>query len=148
MKAVLQIVNSASLHTNGKVDVEINFGCVVLVGVEDADDARDVKQLASDLVTARVFNDENGKINLNMLSASAEVLVVSNFTLCADMTRGKRPSFTASAGKEKAESFYLQLCSEILRLGVPVVKHGYFGADMKINCQLSGPVTILFDTKK
>ena len=146
MKAVVQVVNSAEVKVSGSAVGKIGKGLFVLLGVSDDDTKADAELLARKVCNLRVLCDQNGKMNLSVLDKGEDVLVVSNFTLCADTLKGNRPSFIKAARPETAEPLY-NYFAECVRLnGVKQVSQGQFGADMKINSDLSGPVTIVLDT--
>ena len=146
MKAVIQRVSSSSVCVDGETVAQIGNGYLLLLGVVEGDTEKEMKLLASKTAGLRIFTDENGKMNLSVLDVGGEILVVSQFTLCADVSHGRRPSFTPSAAPETAERLYLAFCEELKSLGVKAVRHGVFGADMKVSLLNDGPVTILFDT--
>lgn len=146
MKAVLQRVSSAAVNVEGEEIGRIGQGYLVLLGVENSDSGKEVAALAKKTANLRVFEDENGKLNRSVLDIDGEILVVSNFTLCADSRRGNRPSFTNAARPEVSEPLYQSFCKELRTLGVSKVATGRFGADMQVSLINDGPVTILLDT--
>ncbi len=148
MKAVLQRVQEASVSVNGDIISHISKGFLVLLGVEAQDGEDQAKILANKTAALRVFEDDNGKLNLSNLDIGGSVLVVSNFTLCADCKKGKRPSFTKAAPLKEAEKLYEAFCGYLMEAGISEVKRGQFGADMKVSLINDGPVTILLDTKE
>lgn len=148
MKAVLQRVQEASVSIDGENISRISSGFLVLLGVEVHDSLEEAKILANKIAALRVFEDENGKLNLSALDCQGSVLVVSNFTLCADCKKGKRPSFTKAAPPKEAEELYEAFCRLLKEAGIQEVKTGSFGADMKVSLINDGPVTILLDTKE
>jgi D-aminoacyl-tRNA deacylase len=147
MKAVVQRVSKASVIIDGIEKASIAQGLLVLVGIEDADDAADGEWLSGKIVRLRIFSDAQQQMNLSVQEIGGEILVVSQFTLHASTKKGNRPSFIKASKPDKAvpryEAFLRQLEGD---LGKPV-KSGVFGADMKVNLVNDGPVTILFDTK-
>jgi len=145
MRAIIQRVGYAGVSIDGKTQSEIKKGFLILLGVSTADTEDDAKYLAEKCSGLRVFEDENGKMNLSLEDISGEMLIVSNFTLMADCTRGRRPGFENAARPEKAIPLYELFCSEAGKTGIPV-KTGVFGADMKISLQNDGPVTLILDT--
>ena len=146
MKAVIQRVSSASVSVDGNCVGRIGTGYLILLGVMNGDRAEEAALLAKKCVELRVNEDENGKMNRSLLDIGGEALVVSQFTLCADVSHGRRPSFTPSAPPQEAERLYLLFCSELQKNGVKNVQTGEFGADMQVSLVNDGPVTILYDT--
>lgn len=146
MKAVIQRVKKASVTVDGKVTGEIGKGFLVLLGVMDGDSEAQMKLLAKKTAEIRIFEDEQGKMNLSLSQVQGEVLVVSQFTLCADTSHGRRPSFIKSAKPDVANDLYEKYVKELKALGVEKVETGIFGADMAVELINDGPVTILFDT--
>ena len=146
MKAVIQRVSEASVTVDGAVVGAIEKGFLVLLGVMDGDTEADADIMAAKVAKLRVFTDENDKMNLSVTDVDGEVLCVSQFTLCADVKKGNRPSFTPSAPPEEAERLYEYFMRRLRDEGVRNVAHGVFGADMKVRLLNDGPVTILFDT--
>lgn len=148
MKAVIQRVTNAKVTVEGEVVGKIGNGFLVLLGVMQDDTQKEMQLLAKKVSEIRIFTDENDKMNLSLSQIDGEVLVVSQFTLCADVSHGRRPSFTPSAPADKANSLYEQFCDELLRLGVRKVEKGVFGADMKVELLNDGPVTIIMNTEE
>ena len=146
MKAVIQRVESAIVTVEGRETGSCKNGFLVLVGAAQGDTAEDALILAKKTVNLRVFSDDNGKMNKSISDIEGEFLAVSQFTLCADVKKGNRPSFTGALDPEKAKELYEIYCKELERLGVKKVATGIFGADMKVSLVNDGPVTILFDT--
>ena len=146
MKAVLQRVTRAKVTVDGEITGEIGTGFLVLLGVMQEDTEKEMALLAKKVSEIRIFTDENDKMNLSLSQVDGEVLVVSQFTLCADIAKGRRPSFTPSAPAEKANRLYEAFCDELLKLGVRKVEKGIFGADMKVELLNDGPVTIIMNT--
>ncbi len=140
MRLLIQRVKSAKLSVDEKLISEIGVGLMVFVGVMKGDDHEQVKKAANKISTIRIF-EEDGKMNKNLHAAGAEVLLISNFTLCTKETSGARPDFSLSADKETANNLYQDLARELDLLNVPV-KLGVFGADMQIDAHLDGPITI------
>lgn len=147
MKAILQRVTSASVEVEGKTVGEIKNGFLVLLGVAQGDTEKEADALAAKISTLRVFTDENDKMNLSLADINGGVLVISNFTLYADCSHGRRPSFIAAARPETAEPLYEYFCKKLSDNGVAVVEKGIFGADMKVSLLNDGPVTIDLDSK-
>ena len=147
MKAILQRVTSASVEVEGKIVGEIQNGFLILLGVAQGDTEKEADALAAKISTLRVFTDENDKMNLSLADINGGVLVISNFTLYADCSHGRRPSFIAAARPEVAEPLYEYFCKKLSDNGVAVVQKGIFGADMKVSLLNDGPVTIDLDSK-
>lgn len=147
MTAVIQRVSQASVSVDEQIRGEIGQGFLVLLGVEQGDAPEDASYLASKIAGLRVFEDEAGKMNRGLLDIGGEVLLISNFTLCADCRHGKRPSFTDAARPEQALPLY-EACAERLReAGISKVEQGVFGADMKVSLLNDGPVTLILESK-
>ena len=146
MKAVIQRVSEASVRVDGELTGAIGKGFLVLLGVMDGDTEEDADILAAKTAKLRVFTDENDKMNLSLTDVDGEVLCVSQFTLCADVKKGNRPSFTPSAPPSEADRLYEYFMRRLKAEGVKNVEHGIFGADMKVSLLNDGPVTILFDS--
>ena len=145
MRAVLTRVKSASVTIDGEVVGKIGQGFLILLGVGPEDTEKECRYLAEKALGLRVFEDENGKMNLGLSDVGGQVLVVSQFTLYGNCRKGRRPSFTEAAGPELGNAMYerfLAICEE---LGYPA-QHGQFGADMKVESINDGPVTLILDT--
>lgn len=147
MKAVIQRVSSCSVTVDEAVAGEIRNGFLILLGVEDGDTEKQAEKLCDKIAGLRVFTDENDKMNLSLSDVDGEVLVVSNFTLCANCRKGRRPNFEAAARPETAEPLYEYFCERMKKNGISKVEKGIFGADMKVSLLNDGPVTIIIDTK-
>ena len=146
MKAVIQRVKGASVKVGTDIVGEISDGYLVLLGVMKGDTEEEMQLLAKKTVELRIFSDENDKMNLSIKDIDGEILVVSQFTLCADVTHGRRPSFTPSAAANEANDLYEKFVSQLKSLGIKKVATGKFGADMKVELINDGPVTIIFNT--
>ena len=146
MRAVIQRVESARVTVGGRETGSCKNGFLVLVGAAQGDTADDALILAKKTASLRVFSDSDGKMNRSIADVGGEILAVSQFTLCADVKKGNRPSFTGALEPEKAKELYEIYCKELEKLGVRKVATGIFGADMKVSLVNDGPVTILFDT--
>ena len=144
MKAVVQRVKKTSLKVDGELISEIDFGLTVFLGIKTGDEKEQADYLMRKIANLRVFEDENGKMNLSVKDVGGEVLLVSQFTLYGDASHGNRPSFTLAERPEKAEPLYEYALSALQAQGVSV-KKGMFGADMKIEQLNDGPVTILLE---
>ena len=147
MRAVIQRVTRASVAVNGGEPRPIGPGLVILLGVRDTDDIAIVPKLAEKCAHLRIFEDEDGKLNRSAVELGYAALVVSNFTLYGDTSRGKRPSFIHAAKGETAKSAYDAFLQELMNTqGLKDVQHGEFGADMQVSLVNDGPVTIIIDT--
>ncbi|MGN0684858.1 MAG: D-aminoacyl-tRNA deacylase [Gemmiger sp.] len=146
MRAVIQRVTEASVTVNGGPERRIGPGLVILLGVRDTDDPAIVPKLAEKCAHLRIFEDDAGKLNRSAVELGYEALVVSNFTLYGDTTKGKRPSFIHAAKADLAVPCYDQFLAEIGKQGLKAMQHGEFGADMKVRLLNDGPVTIVIDT--
>ena len=144
MRAVVTRVSSASVTIDGTVRGAIDQGYLVLLGIGPQDNEAVCDKLAEKICNLRVFEDENGKMNLNLEQVGGSLLVISQFTLYAD-TKSRRPGFTGAAKPDVAVPLYERFLSACGRLGFPP-EHGSFGADMQVASVNDGPVTILFDT--
>ena len=144
MKAVVQRVKQTRLCVDGELISEIPFGLTVFLGVKVGDTEKEAADIAKKIAGLRVFEDENGKMNLSVKDVGGEVLLVSQFTLYGDASRGNRPSYTLAERPERAEPLYEYTVKELSSYGIPV-KKGVFGADMKIEQYNDGPVTILLE---
>ena len=145
MRAILTRVSSASVTIDGERVGQIGKGFLILLGVGPEDGEKECRALAEKCLALRVFEDENGKMNLGLESVGGQVLVVSQFTLYGNCRKGRRPSFVGAAGPELGEAMYerfLEICRE---LGYEP-QHGRFGADMKVESVNDGPVTLILDT--
>ncbi len=144
MKAVAQRVKKTTLKVDGELISEIPFGLTVFLGVKVGDTEKEAAYLAKKIAGLRVFEDENGKMNLSVKDVGGEVLLVSQFTLYGDTSHGNRPSFTLAERPERAQELYEYAVKELSAYGI-VVKKGVFGADMQIEQHNDGPVTILME---
>ena len=147
MRIVIQRVLEASVSISGELHSAIKGGYMVLVGVREGDTEDDAKWLAMKTVNLRVFDDENGVMNQNILDADGEVLAVSQFTLNASTKKGNRPSYIHAAGHDLAVPLYELYCKEVEQLMSKEVKRGVFGANMQVSLINDGPVTIIIDSK-
>jgi D-aminoacyl-tRNA deacylase len=147
MKVVIQRVTEASVEIGGREHASIGRGFVVLLGIEASDDEQDLEYLATKTSALRIFGDEEGKMNLDLLSVGGELLVISQFTLHASTRKGNRPSFIMAAPPEKAIPLYEKFVAACDRLTGKASKTGVFGADMKVSLVNDGPVTIIIDSK-
>ena len=147
MRVVLQVVKNASVSIDEHVYSQINEGFLLLVGFTDGDNEETVRKVIDKIISLRVFMDENGKTNLAFLDLNMEIMCVSQFTLYADIKKGRRPSFINAMRPEKATKLY-DYTLEYLKSKVDVVKGGVFGADMKIQLLNDGPFTLMIDSKE
>ena len=145
MTAVIQRVLRCSLVADGEPFSDIERGLLILLGVREGDTDKDVEVLASKIDGLRIFTDENDKMNLSVNDIGGSVMVVSNFTLCADVRKGKRPSFTTAAAPEEAKRLY-EAFVERLSFSTPV-RTGVFGADMQIELVNDGPITLVVNSE-
>lgn len=145
MRAVLTRVRSASVTIDGALVGQIGKGFLILLGVGPEDTEAECRYLAEKALSLRIFEDENGKMNLGLDQAGGQVMVVSQFTLYGNCRKGRRPSFTAAAGPELGNALYEKFLAVCAELGYPP-QHGQFGADMKVESVNDGPVTLILDT--
>ncbi|MEL4456135.1 D-aminoacyl-tRNA deacylase [Lutimonas vermicola] len=147
MKAVIQRVNHASVTVDGQVTSSIRKGLLVLLGITASDTREDSIWLSKKILNLRIFNDDKGIMNHSLLDIDGEVIIVSQFTLMASTKKGNRPSYIKAANAEIAVPLYTQFIEDIeMELGKKAGT-GIFGADMKIDLQNDGPVTIVIDTE-
>ena len=146
MKAVIQRVTHASVTVENVVTGSIEAGFLILLGVAQGDTKAEAALLAEKIAKLRVFRDEAGKMNLSLLDTGGAALVISQFTLCADIRKGNRPSFTPAAPPEQANALYEYFCGCLLQNGAAQVEKGVFGAEMHVELCNHGPVTIIMDT--
>jgi D-aminoacyl-tRNA deacylase len=146
MRLVIQRVKQASVTVEGKVAGKIEQGLFVLVGIEDADTEEDSRWLAGKLVNMRIFDDENGVMNLSVREIDGNVLVVSQFTLMASTKKGNRPSYIRASKHDFAIPMYEQFCQHVSEALGHKVQTGIFGADMQVSLLNNGPVTIFIDS--
>ena len=147
MKAILQRVSFAEVKVDGDTVGKIDSGFLILLGIAEGDTQKEADALSAKISTLRVFTDENDKMNLSLADIDGEVLVISNFTLYADCSHGRRPSFIKAARPETAKPLYEYFCKRMSDNGVRRVEKGIFGADMKVSLLNDGPVTIDIDTR-
>lgn len=145
MRAVLTRVKSAAVAIDGQTVGQIGQGFLILLGVGPQDTEKECRYLAEKALGLRVFEDENGKMNLGLSDVGGQVLVVSQFTLYGNCRKGRRPSFTDAAGPELGNTLYEKFLAVCEELGYPP-QHGQFGADMQVSSVNDGPVTLILDT--
>ncbi|WP_125579098.1 D-aminoacyl-tRNA deacylase [Lacticaseibacillus suibinensis] len=146
MRAVVQRVSSASVTIDGQINGAIDQGFMVLLGVGPHDTEVEATRLVTKISKLRVFSDAAGKMNLDLKAVGGSVLVVSQFTLYADVSHGNRPGFTNAAAPALADQVYQFFLAAMVATGIPV-QHGEFGADMQVSLVNDGPVTLLYDTE-
>lgn len=147
MKVVIQRVREASVSVEGKLISKIGLGLLVLLGVAEGDTEEQAQKLAKKIADLRVMADREGKMNLPVKDVGGSILVVSQFTLLADTSRGNRPSFVGAAEPKRAKELYELFVKELAGLGIPV-KTGEFGAYMGVSLVNDGPVTIVIDSSQ
>lgn len=147
MKCVIQRVLNASVTVCGETVGSIEKGFLLLLGVADGDTEAQTEKLVKKIIGMRIFEDENGKMNLSIGDIDGEILAVSQFTLLADCKKGNRPSFTGAMRPEEANRLYELFVKMLVDGGVKKVDKGVFGADMKVSLINDGPVTIILDTE-
>jgi D-tyrosyl-tRNA(Tyr) deacylase len=149
MRVVIQRVTEASVSVQSRITGSIGGGMLILLGVEEIDSIEDIEWLVAKICNLRIFNDHEGKMNLNFFDAGMDgMLVVSQFTLFASTRKGNRPSFIRSAAPQKAETMYNTFIYKLKAAGIAKVESGIFGADMKVSLLNDGPVTIIIDSKQ
>ena len=144
MRALIQRVTSASVKVNGEIVGKIRKGFLIFLGVYEEDTEEKIEKLTKKIVNLRIFNDENDKMNLSIRDIKGEILLISQFTLCADTRKGNRPSFVSAKNPKDANVIYEKTIESIRSEGI-IVEKGIFGADMKVELLNDGPVTILLD---
>jgi len=147
MRAVIQRVTEASVAIDGETISRIGPGLLVLLGIEEIDDASDVDWLAGKIARMRIFGDAEGRMNLSVTETGGEVLVVSQFTLHASTRKGNRPSFIRAAAPEHSKPLYEVFCDAIEGETGRPAKRGVFGGDMRISLINDGPVTLVIDSR-
>ncbi|NLX94515.1 MAG: D-tyrosyl-tRNA(Tyr) deacylase [Clostridiales bacterium] len=146
MKAVVQRVLNSSVEVKNEIVGAIGHGFTILLGVQEGDTEKEAELLAGKVARLRVFKDRDNKMNLSLKQVGGSALVISQFTLCADVKKGNRPSFTDAAQPDKALELYELFVHRLMAEGITDVEKGVFAADMKLNIVNDGPVTILLDT--
>lgn len=147
MRAVVQRVKKSSVTVDGSIAGEIGKGLTVLLGVGQEDSDRDIDYLADKIINLRIFEDNNGKMNLSLLEVGGELLVVSQFTLYGDCRKGRRPGYDRAARPEAAKALYEGFVEKCRGFGVKV-KTGIFQAEMLVDISNDGPVTLLLNSKR
>jgi len=144
MRALIQRVTSASVKVDEKIVGKIGKGFLIFLGVYEEDTEEKIEKLTKKIVNLRIFNDENDKMNLSIKDVKGKILLISQFTLCADTRKGNRPSFVSAKNPKDANVIYEKTIESIRNEGI-IVEKGIFGADMKVELLNDGPVTILLD---
>lgn len=147
MRAVIQRVSHAKVTINGESEEKIKKGIVILLGIEEIDNSDDVEWLAGKISRLRIFNDENGVMNLGLNEINGDAMIISQFTLFASTRKGNRPSYQRAAGHSTAIPLYEFFIESMKSLVTGNVVCGMFGADMQVELINDGPVTIIIDTK-
>ena len=147
MRAIIQRVSEASVTVNSIVAGRIGVGLLVLLGIEDADHQEDIEWLSAKITNLRIFNDDNGVMNISVKDFGGDIILVSQFTLYASTKKGNRPSYIRASGPELAIPIYEKMIARLeLDLG-KAIQQGVFGADMKVALINDGPVTIIIDSR-
>ena len=147
MRIVIQRVQRCSVEVEGRIIGEIGKGMAILLGIEDADTQEDIDWLCGKISRLRIFDDENGVMNLDIQQTGGKVIVISQFTLFASTKKGNRPSYIRSAGEAFARPMYEKFLATLSGVLGSEVEHGQFGADMKVSLVNDGPGTICIDSK-
>lgn len=147
MRAVIQRVEHALVKVEEKIVGNIHNGLLVLLGIEDADNKEDIEWLSAKIVNLRIFNDDQGIMNIGVKDINGEILLVSQFTLHASTKKGNRPSYIKASKLEIAIPLYKQMIEQLEKDLDKKIQTGIFGADMKVELLNDGPVTIIIDTK-
>jgi len=147
MRAIIQRVSHAKVSVEGEVKGAIDKGFMVLVGVEKGDDRADADYLAEKCTGLRIFEDENGKMNLSLADVGGKILAISNFTLCGDCRKGKRPSFIKAELPNEANELYEYFIRQCRARGIET-QTGVFRAHMHVELENDGPVTLFIDSKE
>lgn len=147
MKAVIQRVSNASVTVDGKVTGAVNTGLLVLLGIEDADTTEDIEWLSNKITSLRIFNDDNGVMNISVKEVNGDILLISQFTLHASTKKGNRPSYIKASKPEIAIPVYEKMIAQLEKDLGKKIECGVFGGDMKVKLLNDGPVTIVIDTK-
>ncbi|MFT4678164.1 MAG: D-tyrosyl-tRNA(Tyr) deacylase [Flavobacteriales bacterium] len=146
MRVVLQRVSQASVSIENKIHGKIDQGYLLLVGIESRDTSADIEWMSRKIMSLRVFSDDEGKMNLDIGQVQGSILVISQFTLHAQIKKGTRPSFIRAAHPDQAIPLYTSFIDKLTDLSSTKIETGIFGADMQVNLINDGPVTIMLDT--
>ena len=144
MKAIIQRVKNASVTIDGEIYSQIKEGCLVLLGIDKTDKSENADKIAEKLVNLRIFEDEQGKMSKSVKDIGGELLIVSQFTICADLKKGNRPSFDNAMEPEKANKLYEYTVEQVRKFEIPV-QTGVFGAHMEVSLLNNGPVTFVLE---
>jgi len=147
MRAIIQRVSKASVTINSEIKSKIDTGLLILVGIEETDSVEDIEWISGKIARLRIFNDDNGAMNLSVKDVNGNIIVVSQFTLHASTKKGNRPSFLNAAKPEIAIPLYNQFIKQLEASFGKEIQTGEFGADMKVELINDGPVTINIDSK-
>lgn len=147
MRVIIQRVSQANVKVNGEIIGSIGWGLMVLLGVEDSDTEEDVQWLAAKIANIRIFDDEQGVMNLSLLDKQYDLLLISQFTLHASTKKGNRPSYIRASKADHAVPLYESMIAELTKTLNKPIQTGKFGADMKVELLNDGPVTIFIDSK-
>lgn len=147
MRAVVQRVSYAKVSVENDIKGEIDNGIMLLLGVENNDEDKDLEYIFDKVINLRIFEDNNGKMNLSLLDVKGSILIISQFTLLGDARKGRRPSFINASKPDDAIKYYNEFIQKCKDKGIET-KTGVFGADMKVELCNDGPVTILLDSSK
>ena len=146
MRALLQRVNSAEVHINNQIYSQINKGLLILLGIGKNDDIKDIQYLIDKIINLRIFNNNQNKMNLSIKDMNGSALVISQFTLCGDTRKGRRPSFIKAAEPKAGNRLYEYFISNMKKEGIPV-ESGEFGATMNVELVNNGPVTFVLNSR-
>ncbi|MFY0252732.1 D-aminoacyl-tRNA deacylase [Chitinophaga sp. 30R24] len=146
MKVVIQRVSAASVAVDGAITGEIQQGLLMLLGIEDIDTIEDIQWLSAKIVNLRIFNDDNGVMNVSVKDIHGDILLVSQFTLHASTKKGNRPSYIRASKPEIAIPLYEKMITQLEQDMGTTIQRGIFGADMKVSLVNDGPVTIIIDS--
>lgn len=147
MRAIIQRVSKASVTIEGKIKGEIGHGLLILLGIEDQDGVEDIEWLSKKIINLRIFDDENGVMNLNIKERGGDILLISQFTLFASTKKGNRPSYIRASKPPIAIPLYEKMIAQIELDLEKKIETGEFGADMQVGLVNNGPVTIFIDSK-
>lgn len=148
MRAVIQRISEANVVVEGEMIGAVDRGIMVLVGMLGTDDDKAMDYMLDKIINLRIFEDENGKMNLSLLDIEGELLIVPNFTLYGDCRKGRRPGYSSGAAPDVAAGMFAKFCEKAKSLPVKKVATGQFQADMKVSLVNDGPVTLLLDSEK
>ena len=148
MRFIIQRVSNSKVTIDNEIRGQIGKGFMVLIGVGESDTKEIADKMIHKMINLRIFEDENGKMNLSLLDIEGELLIVPNFTLYGDARKGRRPGYSSGAAPEIASELFDKLCAKAEALGIKKVQHGIFQTDMKVALVNDGPVTLLLDSEK